>query len=150
MLPRTKRINIFAYDENEEGKRPKFDIPMNQPLCKRHNRYCGPNHERFWIGEEGRWMNSWEEYKYVNSADYYVDVPVYFCGATLDRVCVLCERYIQFHDAYSSPSLGGQMIFPCTDRLMRKWYNKYTHMCVLLPTIIDIEEERKSKATQYN
>lgn len=92
-------------------------------------------------------MNAWEEYKYTQSADYYVDVTVYFCGATLDRRCVLCEQYLGHHDAHPSYAHDGKMVYPCRGYLMRKWYNKYTHMCVLLPTIINVDEEYKAKFT---
>lgn len=122
----TKRVNIFTHYENEESKKMKITPPTElRKLCVWHNRYCGPNHERFWIEEEQRWMNSWEEYKYVQTQDYYEDKVVQFCGATVLRPCVICGELLEDHYAKRL----------CHDKTLRLYFNKYTNAMAGIPRI---------------
>lgn len=148
-----KRVNIFTNDIAELYKRPKLPVPEITAFCQQHQRRCGPGHERFYIQEEARWMNSWEEYKYVTSADYFVDVPVYHCASTIDRPCVLCgmtvDQHIKIPVEISSSLTGHTLYHPqCDGFLLRKWHNKYTHHSVFTPEIIDLNEYHHSKLTQ--
>lgn len=148
MEPQRKRVNVFTNDSAELDKRPKRNIPIDTPLCTRHNRYCGPNHERFWIAEEGRWMTSWEEYKYVGSKDYYVDSPVYFCASSHERRCVLCLKWLDEHDAMRRRDDDERVSFLCRGKVLRKWHNQYTHMIAGMPEIIDLSELENDRFTQ--
>lgn len=146
MQPHTKRINVFTNDSMEESKRPKA-LPVEAEFCGRHLRYCGPNHERFYIHEEKRWMHSWEEYKYVQSQDYSLDSPVYFCAIDLQHRCVTCQQYIDEH----MQVWHGQYYrraYQCRERYIRTFYNKYTHYNTGLPLIIDMNEEWNGRYTQ--
>lgn len=142
-----KRVNVFTNDIDIRDEGPKEIGNAVRDFCERHNRYCGPNHERFYILEEKRWMHSWEEYKYVTSPDYYVDVPVFHCAATIDRRCIMCEAYMGEHLVVAHKYLEGKLAYQCRTKFMRKWHNKYTHHIVGLPTIMDTDEMYNSTKT---
>lgn len=93
-------------------------------------------------------MNSWEEYKYTTSADYYVDVPVYHCASTLQRRCVLCLKFTDEHIVGQYRMDDYRVSYQCPNKILRKWHNKYTHMCVGLPYILDTNEMEADKKTQ--
>jgi hypothetical protein len=148
----TKRVNVFTYDANEETKRPRYKL-LEEALrafewCSAHKRYCGPNHERFYIEEEKRWMNSWEEYKYVCTCDYYADVPVTFCAADTFRPCAICGMKIEDHIRINHDSEYWRNNFVCSTKIMRKYYNRFTHYLVGMPQILDLDEMSLGKFTQ--
>jgi len=131
----TKRVNIFSNFENPDP-RPK-EKKRHVPWCDRHKHYCGPNHERFWIEEEQRWMHTWEEYKYLESKDYYILKPCAFCAWNQSKPCVLCcQNFSQHQNGF------------CADKCLSIAYNKYTECIVGVPVIYDTCDVLEGRKTQ--
>ncbi len=131
----TKRVNIFSNFENPDPRPKKKN--RHVPWCARHSRYCGPYHERFWIEEEQRWMHSWEEYKYLQTKDYYVVKPVSFCAWDKTKLCVMCGwNYASHIDGF------------CANKSLSVAYNKYTECVVGVPVIYDTDDVLEGRKTQ--
>ena len=112
---------------------------------------AGPNGESYFILNENRWMNIWEEYKYVFSWDYHKDhlsYAMFFGVQTSDgRTCIACEKTEKEHNlVHKLDILSGKVVFVavCSGKTLRAYYNKYTKLrvAVFLYDTFDLVEGR--------
>lgn len=107
--------------------------------------------ERYFIEEEGRMMERWEEYRYTELRHYFEDKRCYawYNGEDFE-MCHTCDQPIIQHDRDITVTPSGEIIhyLACHDIVLRSYFNKYTGFRVGWPVILNMYEINEGRKTQ--